>query len=240
MEGKQFNRICDFQFSNNFCCSLQFPFDSEQTEPQKFFRENGELIGEVPMMTQTRVLRKAFVHRLGATVVELPYGDPSGDDSLTDHRFSMLLLRPSTSLKSVFHSLRSVDVAIILNVLPTSDYEFQSEIALSVPKFEINLSLNLKPVLERMGVHDVFNQKDADLSKMFINPAQPPYLSHVLHKARLRVNEHGTIASAATVASLSFKSLPDEITFDRPFGYLIVDKVTNSILFAGQVNNPLR
>lgn len=192
------------------------------------------------MMTQTRVLRQGFDGRLGATIVELPYGDPNYDDSLTNHRFSMLLLRPHDSLKSVFRSLRTFNVAKIFDALPRNERDFEREIELTVPKFEINSNLNLKPVLERMGVRDVFSQGDANLSKMFSNPSQPPYVSHVLHKARIQVDEYGTIASAATVVNISDKSLPDDITFDRPFGYLIVDKLTNSILFAGQVKNPLR
>lgn len=188
------------------------------------------------MMTQTKVLRQAYVRRLEATFVELPYGD-----SMTDSRFSMLLIYPHASLSSVFRSLRTFNIAEIFKASPTNNDDGEyNEIAITVPKFEINSNLNLKSMLERMGVRDVFNPADANLSKMFSNPTQPPYLSHVLHKARIQVNEHGTIASAATVANFSFKSLPDEIIFNRPFGYLIVDQLTNSILFAGQVKNPLR
>lgn len=193
------------------------------------------------MMTQKIVLRQAYISRLDATVVELPYDDRSDSDSLTGNRFSMLLIHPHASLNSVFRSLRTINISSIFDAFPTSDDdEMLTEIVLTVPKFEINLSLNLKPLLERMGVRDVFNPADANLSKMFSNPTPPPCLSHVLHKARILVNEHGTVASSVTAVNFGYKSLAEEITFDRPFAYLIVDQLTNSILFAGQVKNPLK
>lgn len=193
------------------------------------------------MMTQTTDrLRNVYIESLKSTIVELPYGDYDDDDdeSLTTHRFSMLLIHPHARLSVVFRALRTFDIANIFNAFPNDENNF-NEIILTLPKFEINSNFNAKIQLEQLGVTDVFNPNEADLSKMFSNRTQLPYLSHVLHKARIRVHEFGTIAAAVTVGSFSYKSFADEIIFDRPFGFLITDQLTNSILFAGQVKNPL-
>lgn len=209
---------------------LQYPFDSEKTELRHFFRENGQLIGDVPMMTQTNVFRKVYVRQLSATVVELPYG------SDYSNRFAMLLIYPHAPLNAVFRKLRTFDIGSIFDESNENNY---NEIDLTLPKFEIKSNLNVKWVLEGMGVSDVFSSTNADLSRIFVNQTPRPYLSHVLHKARIQVNEVGTIAAAVTVAEFGFKSFAEEINFNRPFGYLITESSTNSILFAGKVRNPL-
>lgn len=228
----------NFQFSN-MCCPttlLQYPFDSEKTELRHFFCENGQsvrLIRDVPMMTQTNTFRKAYVRRLGATVVELPYGG-SGD---RDDRFSMLLIYPHAALNAIFRELRTFDIGSIFDESNENNY---NEIDLTLPKFEIKSNLNVRWILEGMGVSDVFSSSNADLSRMFVNQTPRPYLSHVLHKARIQVDEAGsTVAAAVTVADFSSKSFAEEIIFNRPFGYLVIDHLTDSILFAGKVGNPL-
>lgn len=178
------------------------------------------------MMRQRNEFRNVYIGYINATVVELPY----------DNRFSMLLIYPHASLNTVFDALRTFDIVSIFKPPLSSDIGM----TITVPKFEINSKINVKSELEQMGVRDVFNPTDANLSKMFSNSTQRPYLSHVVHKARIQVNEAGTIATAVTVANFEDKSLGDEITFNRPFGYLIIDQLTDSILFAGQVKNPLK
>lgn len=217
---------------------LQFPFDTARTVHRPFFNENDELVGVVPMMSQTNVIRNVYIKSLKSTIVELPYGGNT-EESLINNRFSMLLIYPHTRhISAVFRALRKFNIANIFAAFPTDENDFD-EIIITLPKFQISSNLDVKSQLEQLGVTDVFNPNRADLSKMFGNQSRdPPYLSRVLHKAKIQVNEFGTVASAVTVASISFRSFADEIIFDRPFGFLIVDQLTNSILFAGQVNNP--
>lgn len=228
-DNLHFNPIFFFQI---FVFFSQFPFDIKKTLPRPFFRENGELIGDVPMMKQVSYLRNAYIEPLKSTIVELPYGDRNDD------RFSMLLILPHARLSAAFRALRTFDIANIFKAFPTDENDFE-EIILTVPKFEINSNFNANTELEQLGVTDVFNPNEADLSKMFSNRTQQPYLSHVIQKARIQVHELGTIAAAVTVVSCSSRGLIDEIIFDRPFGFLITDQLTNAILFAGQVKNPV-
>ncbi|XP_024941001.1 serine protease inhibitor 77Ba isoform X3 [Cephus cinctus] len=87
----------------------------------------------------------------------------------------------------------------------------------------------------KMGLTDVFNENAADLSP--ISPHKI-YLSRVIHKAVIVVDEEGTIATAASGAALANKSRPPKFHANRPFIYIIHDKKSNTIVFAGKVFNP--
>jgi len=89
---------------------------------------------------------------------------------------------------------------------------------------------------------DAFNY-DADFSG--IDGTKLLYISKVLHKAFVEVNEEGTEAAAATAVIMNLKSIspdepPERITFncDHPFLFTIHHKETGTILFIGSVDNP--
>lgn len=63
-------------------------------------------------------------------------------------------------------------------------------------------------------------------------------MSHILHSAKVVVNEEGTEASAATGALLVPLMGLDPIIADKPFIFLIKDSLSNAILFAGRVSDP--
>jgi serine protease inhibitor len=86
-----------------------------------------------------------------------------------------------------------------------------------------------------MGIHDVF-ESYANLSK--ISTSSEVFLSRLIHKAKIEVNEEGTLAVAVTAALFSNKASPPRFLANRPFIYFIVDKATNLLLFSGTVKNP--
>lgn len=179
------------------------------------------------MMTQLSMLRTASIPPLKATFIELPYGN--------NNRFSMLLIYPHSTLNAVFQGLRNFDIGSIHRALPTDEDEYD-EVILTFPKFKIDSDLDMQHVFKHLGVTDIFEPNEANLSIMSKNPL---YVSRVLHKAIIDVNEVGTIASAVTAAQLNFRTIAQEFVFNRPFGFLITDQTTNSLLFAGQVRYPL-
>ncbi len=77
------------------------------------------------------------------------------------------------------------------------------------------------------------------------DPNNKLYITKVLHKAFVEVNEKGTEAAAATAvivarptsAPLSRPFVPT-VRADRPFVFLIRDRKTGCILFLGRVTNP--
>jgi serpin B len=66
------------------------------------------------------------------------------------------------------------------------------------------------------------------------------YVSAVLQKAFIEVNEEGSEAAAATgvIMMTRMMVLTPQFRCDRPFLYLIKDKLTGLILFGGKVENP--
>ena len=93
--------------------------------------------------------------------------------------------------------------------------------------------------LKAMGMKDAFGDK-ADFSGM--SSAKPPlYISAVVHKAFVDVNEEGTEAAAATgVAVKTLADYGEWFRADHPFLFLIRDNATGSILFLGRCLNPTK
>jgi serpin B len=69
------------------------------------------------------------------------------------------------------------------------------------------------------------------------------FISGVLHKAFIEVNEEGTEAAAATATVMVLAGMlnsppVEEFRADHPFIFLIRDRRTESILFVGRMTNP--
>lgn len=192
----------------------------------------GALIDNVPMMHQSGYFPVASIPTLNATVLELPYG--------IEDRLCMLILLPwkTRHLSSVFDKLADYSIEMIIDELHRYDqYEDpdENEVELSLPKFTINSDLSLNTVLETMGINDLFLPEKANLSKM---SHEPIFVSNVIHKAVIEVNEVGTEAAAVTAGTVAFKQHPSAFNCNRPFGFLIVERQSKTLVFSGQVRQP--
>jgi serpin B len=111
-----------------------------------------------------------------------------------------------------------------------------------LPKFEIESQFSLSKVLKSMGMADAFSETTADFSG--IATAQKLYISEVVHKAYVDVNEEGTEAAAATGVVIGVRSArpqPEEpVIFraDHPFVFAIRNRETGAVLFLGRVVDP--
>jgi serpin B len=106
-----------------------------------------------------------------------------------------------------------------------------------MPKFAFGSSFDLARTLATMGMRDVFSD-GADLSGM---AGQPLKIDAVVHKARIAVDEKGTVAAAAFAAIGEPPSDPSKfvvLRLNRPFVFLIRDMKTGIILFIGHVMDP--
>ena len=123
-----------------------------------------------------------------------------------------------------------------------------TEITGYIPKFKFDYDLNLINDLKKMGVEDVFTQGRANLSNMCYNPNA--YIGNMAHKATIEFTQDGIKASAATMvggfgAGDPFDYIYDipiekiDLTFDKPYMFLIRDKQNGEIWFVGNVYNPL-
>lgn len=107
---------------------------------------------------------------------------------------------------------------------------------LSMPKFDVSSSLDLRNNLKQLGVTDIFDDRKADFSPTFNSPA---FLSMIQHSARVTVDEEGCTAAAFTVVTADGMAAPmDEVEFNlnRPFIFVITAD-DSTPLFVGVVNN---
>lgn len=112
-------------------------------------------------------------------------------------------------------------------------------VMLGLPKFTFSSDFNLSDTLASMGMPDAFDGDRADFSGM--TSRRDLYISNVVHKAFVAVDEKGTEAAAATAVIMGVTSAPMPevtLTIDRPFIFFIRDTVSGQILFMGRVLNP--
>ncbi|OGM79653.1 hypothetical protein A2382_01890 [Candidatus Woesebacteria bacterium RIFOXYB1_FULL_38_16] len=110
---------------------------------------------------------------------------------------------------------------------------------LYLPRFNLNWGMNLVFALKGLGIEDAFNSYRADFSGIAQNRM---YISDVIHKAALRVDEAGSEAAAATAVVMrsmeAISERPLEVKFNRPFLFAIMDALSNELYFLGRLINP--
>ena len=116
-----------------------------------------------------------------------------------------------------------------------------------IPFFKFGRNLKLEDDLKELGVTDVFDKSKADLSNM---TSSSSFISAASHKADIEFSNDGIKAVAATAFGGSgatgggFDYLWDvpveeiDLTFDKPYLFLIRDKSSGEIWFTGTVYNP--
>ena len=114
------------------------------------------------------------------------------------------------------------------------------EVITSLPKFKLETSFELNRTLQAMEMKLPFSP-EADFSG--ISSAEALYVSAVVHKAYVDVNEEGTEAAAATGVIVGAMAAPlpqptPVFRADHPFLFLIRDTKAGSILFMGRLTKP--
>lgn len=198
-------------------------FSSENTKEDVFYRNGHEHISK-EMMTQTT----RFPIFLGedVSVLELPY---RADD--VELSMFVILPRDIDGLLSLENRLNETTFRDWI-----SNVEM-NKVSVTLPKFDITYSRQLNNDLQKMGMKTAFNA-DADFSAVTGN--KDLFLSLVIHKATITVDEDGTEAAAATAGVMNMLSVydPDEpVIFcaNHPFLYAVVEKTTGTVLFMGRL-----
>ena len=204
-----------------FNAAWAYPFDEDMTGDSFFYLLDGGQVS-VPMMKQTESF--GFTEGEGYQAVELRY---DGGE------LSMVILLPEAEQFEAFEqTLNAQQVSDIISSLRPI------EVSLTMPRFEFDSEFGLKDTLAGMGMPIAFSGA-ADFSGMTGNPEL--FISDVVHKAFVAVDEAGTEAAAATAVIVGLTAVPPppiEVTLDRPFIFLIRDIDTGTILFLGRVMNP--
>lgn len=155
------------------------------------------------------------------------------------NQLGMLLVVPDEGAYESVRDALSEDVldAIVKGTEVTA-------VDLTLPKFAIQSDVAAKASLQKLGVEAAFERGAASFPKLTAKQVSGVFVSDVVHKATVSVDEQGTEASAATAVlgaaggSAGPPPEPKVVTVDRPFLFTIRDNVTGSLLFVGQVVSP--
>lgn len=201
-------------------------FDKERTADADFYISPAKTI-KVPMMSKKSEFK--FKDFGNFSAIELPY---EGND------LSMIVFLPKEidGLVELERNLTNDNVKAWIDKLIAS---YKPEILVSFPKFKTTCEFELSRILSGMGMPSAFSLPPANFSGM--TGRKNLFISKVIHKAFVDVNEEGTEAAAAT-AVVMYKGISRPLSFraDHPFVFLIRENQTESILFIGRIVDPTK
>ena len=203
-------------------------FDANETWEEAFRVAPNETVA-VPMMhraDEDAIYGYAETETL--QVLEMPYAHESGSG------LAMLVLLPrGDNLTAAEEALDPEKIADLQRSLVSK------RVNVAFPKVTLEAEYSLPGALVAMGMPAAFSM-DADFSGM--DGTQHLFVSDIVHKAFVDVNEEGTEAAAATGVVMDIKSArPDAVPVfraDHPFVFLITEKESGAVLFMGRVVNP--
>jgi serpin B len=208
-----------------FKAGWQETFDPDSTGPAQFTLLDTST-KDIWMMAQSGYF--PYASGDGWQALELPYvGQTAG----------MVVILPAPGRFRAFE--QGLDATLLESI--TRQMEV-TDAVVYLPRFKFDSSFELANVLQSLGMKRAFNFGQADFSGMAAT--NELYISRVIHKATVDVDEAGTEAAAATAVIATAgaaPNAPEPVTFraDRPFLFLIRDRQTNTLLFLGRVMEPV-
>jgi serpin B len=195
-------------------------FDPSKTKKQLFFVDKIKVTQVNMMHIKLRVL---YTTDNDYSAIALPY---------RGNKFEMVFILPKT-----IDGLNALEANISSELLQHINSRFKmSTVQISIPKFVIESELDLKKVLPKLGITDIFNEAKSDFSHLIKEHTGKIYVSKAVHKVIVDVNEEGTEASAATVIVVLLRGGQRTLSFtaDHPFLFYIRNKESGTILFLGR------
>lgn len=201
-------------------------FDKDYTKEENFYVDAQTPL-KTPMMKTTAEL-KYFKDNL-VQIVELPYGQ--GNFNMT-----------------VFLPLEGISLNDFISQLDGNQWDgylSQLEVkngTVSFPKLKVEYKLLMNDVLKQLGMASSFDPTLADFSR--IRSSGGIYISRVIHKTFVEIDEEGTEAAAVTLIEFRETSSGGEPELDffmninRPFMFVIRENETGAVLFMGKIVEP--
>ncbi len=198
-------------------------FQESETQDGDFHLEDGSSV-QVPLMHQKISDDMLYAADEKAEYLRKPYQGPE----------NMILIlpregeSPQAALEHYLEQRESLDL---------DPYE----VDITLPRFTIESSFDLKGLLSQIGLENLFDPAFAhEMAGLLEDKAL--FIDSSKQVAKIEVNEKGTRAAAVTdIATRESAAMPQEtkevtIRFDRPFAFLIMDG--DLVLFQGVVTNP--
>ena len=195
-------------------------FEESHTETAAFTTANGRVM--LPMMWQLNRFR--YLKNSVFAAVELPYSNGQW-------RMTVMLPKAGKTTGDVVSYLAKNGMSFL------SGSEWR-DVDLKLPRFETEyFTEDLIGMLKKMGISRIFNETAAEIPNMCDGDV---FISRMLQKARIRVDESGSEAAAVTEEAACLDACEEEpeppVIFhaDHPFVYVIREASTGVILFVGR------
>jgi serpin B len=201
------------------------PFDPGATVDAAFHAADGDR--PVKMMERT-FAKLPYLETEDFQAVDLPYG-------LGHFRMAVFLPKPGRRVEDWVAKLDGPSWSTWMGSFA------DRQVRLSLPRFTVEYDTSLVGVLKALGMVAAFDDVRADFSRM--SPAPDLYLSEVMHKTYVRVDEKGSEAAAVTGIVGSITSFPIDgpvvMRVERPFVFVIHDRHSAAMLFSGRIGRPV-
>ncbi|MEC7839219.1 MAG: serpin family protein [Chlamydiota bacterium] len=210
----------------------KYPFKARDTWKSTFYL-NAEKSINTPMMHKTCDFN--HYENNDFALIELPYKEKEPKQ----RSLSMYICLPHEN-----KNLNDIEIQLSSENLLTWIRSTQNRfISLKLPKFAVETTNPLSKALKNLGMKNAFDDNYADFSK--ITSSDEIKISKVIQKAFLKIDEDGTVATAATetimarpeCATISIHK-PTNFHVNKPFIFMIIDNMSETVLFTGKVTNP--
>lgn len=206
-----------------FDAKWEMPFAKEDTYESEFLVE-GEIL-DIEKMTGRFEIEHLITEEEEGII--LPY---------EDGQYSFVALMPNreVTIREYLQNMNQSKLVELYSMIK------KDEVDLLLPKFEVSFENQLNDTLPEMGIKQVFDAESNSLSK--IGEARGNlYISKMLQKTYIEVNELGTEAASVVSSEIQEMSMPEPkpmIDFNRPFLYSIIDNETGLPVFLGIMDHP--
>lgn len=192
-------------------------FDKANTAKADFTKADGSTV-KVDMMHQTENFKYSSEDLYQA--LSLDYGNGA-------YAMQILLPAKSKAVGDVITAIQELNWKEIVGEMSTQ------QVSVYMPKFTIEYGGEMNNLLKHLGINTMFTS-EADFSKFC---EADVFISKVIQKAKIEVDEEGTKAAAATGTEMLETSVsrPQPVLFraDRPFVFVITEQSTGAISFMG-------
>lgn len=178
---------------------------------------------------------------IGGNIVEKDFMNKTDRFNYYEDDTMQMLRMPYQGNKTAMYVVIPRTNDMILDYNNAINNMVNKKVNVMFPKFKVEYSLELNDILKIMGINKAFSG-EADFSSMFTKDSLGSfYISKVLQKTFIEVDENGTEAAAATAVIMNLTSAkpePEEIInfiANKPFTYFIRDDVSGNILFLGKI-----
>jgi len=210
-----------------FTAQWESPFESKKV--QRFLDSSGKKY-EVEMMKASK-MEYSILLTPNMEMIEVPLKQKFSN-------FGFFIVRPR--LEGMKETIA------VEKELKATEFQFfldQSSLqrhTLTLPTFTMFYCQDLTDELRLMGVKDIFDPELANMTELFEEPVYQIYEDAFNRQGWIQVNQHGfTIASFAGDGVGKEDNRSGKVLHaDKPFIFLVFEKTSSTLMFAGRITNP--